>query len=113
MQRVGDRPDRRLVEGAGVTGRKDDQAPRTTCDRYRDRRVARYCSIGKIEIVEMYRGESCWYCSARDDGLRSRTFRQHDGIARQNIGCDDMNRDFCIFQIAVGEILIDELAQRI
>ena len=51
--------------------------------------------------------------STRDDGPRCRAFRYYEGTARQDVSRDDVHREYCILQVAVAEIVVNELAQRI
>ena len=48
--------------------------------------------------------------SRGDDRVRRRTVRQHNAVARDDVGRDDVHRKLGFFQVAIGQMIVDQLA---
>jgi len=81
---------RRRLARASIPGRQNDEALGAERDGDPDRRVARDCTVGEIQILEMHGREGRRYCGTGQDGIRGRALGQHDGLAGQNVGRNDV-----------------------
>src|SRR5262249_35595685 len=73
-----------------------------------DRCIAGNRSIGKIEMLELHRrkrGRNRYTC---ENSFCGRPLRQHYGFARQDIGRNNVDRKFRLFEIMVGQMFVDE-----
>src|SRR4029453_415099 len=93
--------------------RQDDQAPGAFLHRGLYRRVAGDRAVGEIMIPVADRRERARDRGGCDDRLRRGTFRQHHAVAGDDVGGDDMHRQLRLFQIAIGDVILDQLADAV
>ena len=113
MQGVGDCADGRGLRRAGMTGRQDDQAPCALPDLDPDRRVAGNRAIGQVMTLVMNRRKGTRDRGGSNDRLADRALRQHHAVPRDDIGRDDVHREFRLLQIAIRDVIVDQLADAV
>ncbi len=72
MERHREDAARRLVDRAGVSGRKDDEPLRPELDGSRDRCVVGDAPVDEMELPDPHRREDRGYCGTREQGLDGR-----------------------------------------
>ena len=93
--------------------RQNDEPARTEGDSRCYRRVARNRSVAKKPAIDLDRRKSGRDRTAGQDRRRRRTARQHHGLARKNIGCDDVHGDGRVLQVAIGQMMLEKTSEAV